>query len=55
MSPRSRSALVLISLVVLVAVVAGAWLSLREAPHEHGAATQFVCPMHPQVVSDGNL
>lgn len=52
MSPRGRSVLVVVSLAVLVAVVAVAWLSLRGTTHDHGAATQFLCPMHPQVVQD---
>lgn len=52
MSPRGRSVLVVASLAVLVAVVAVAWLSLRETPHDHGATTQFLCPMHPQIVQD---
>lgn len=52
MSPRGRTVLVLASLVVLVAVVAVAWLSMPDTPHEHGAATQFLCPMHPQIVQD---
>lgn len=52
MSPRGRTVVVLVSLVVLVAVVAVAWHSMRGTEHEHGAATRFICPMHPQVVQD---
>jgi Cu(I)/Ag(I) efflux system membrane fusion protein len=52
MSPRGRSVLVVVSLAVLVAVVALAWLTPRGTAQHHGSATQFHCPMHPQVVQD---
>lgn len=58
MTGRSRTLIAVLSIAVLAAVIgAGWWVTRSErepgAHAEHAAATtQFVCPMHPQIVRD---